>query len=332
MQTKLYNNYKRVLSLYKRDIRNNSVYRPRKRITQPNQVVDPSLVHKSKSLFMNSTDIYEHLDEQIRTSKRLSERLWYLDFLEDLPDHFALEGSRIFIKQRDIWYELTYCVIPYCEDLSLEYTATCARHSRRVVREMIRTTEAQRLRKTRKLARYFKNNKNLSNNLQKILEEEPVDLREEISLVKLSLEKMLQKAVENKGEDAIATANAVSMISETVQKLANVVKTQDKIESRRQGSVTIKQMIAIVHAAIQWMLTNWDEYDHETNPRDLLLRILPELPIPHGVLRVDDVGTISTHKGAVLLPAPKLHEDEVITLMGEWNVKDKQRGEETQED
>lgn len=145
-------------------------------------------------------------------------------------------------------------------------------------------------------------------------------LSEEIAMTKISLNQILEKVVEKKGDEAFATPAVLNLLTSTSEKMAKLVATQEKIQNTRDGTVTIQQMLQILFKAATWFTTNCDTFDQDTNPKQLLLEVLPELPIPQGVLRVDQMGFISNARGKLLMAAPEAETEEALAVEGKWEI------------
>ena len=144
----------------------------------------------------------------------------------------------------------------------------------------------------------------------------------EIGLVKLLLERFLENKaseVDQEGKRGVDDMSTLAVVSKVSSLLANLTKTQADIDKQRENMMDIKQILVLLDAACNYLIK---KFGKNTDARNLLLEMLPELPWPQGIARVSGAEGLIGRRGNLLLAKPR-EEQATPEVTANWSALDK---------
>lgn len=138
------------------------------------------------------------------------------------------------------------------------------------------------------------------------------NLTEELALVKALLAAYLERQTVDDNVESLETMAIVTKVSGLI---SNLAANAANIAKQRENMIDVKQALIIVDACIAACMR---ELGKTVDRRELFLKILPELPWPQGVARVNGAEGIIGPRGALILPQPPKKTD-VVTIEAGWS-------------
>lgn len=153
--------------------------------------------------------------------------------------------------------------------------------------------------------------------LDKVLNDpEAGKIDNELALARSLFARMLE--VFQQQDAAFGDPKMIGMSLKITEMVTKIAERKANIDRRSEDRLNYKSVLVLLDACVNWMLGNFGKDSSEGRSRELLSKMLPDLPWPSGVAKLHGSEGWVGKRGALLIPTAAETRDKEIVVRADW--------------